>query len=158
MTNDQEFDQFWPCCISVYLIQNGYCRHPPHLLVLSHIWSFHFIFVHVHVCAHISKRVCQCIISVTSFSCIQNKKSNMLLQTAKTVCKMTSQCLYKYWQFFCTRSYCVLVCIFMSEASRCELGNDVSFGINVSAHNSWIKVVVVNLVRFKIDSWSTKLK
>ena len=34
----QEFDQFWPCWTSVYLIQNGYCRYPPHLVVLSHIW------------------------------------------------------------------------------------------------------------------------
>ena len=28
----QEFDKFWPCCTSVHLIQNGFCRHPPHML------------------------------------------------------------------------------------------------------------------------------
>ena len=40
----QEFDQFWPCCTSVNLIQNGFYRHPPHLLMLIHIFLCrHFI-------------------------------------------------------------------------------------------------------------------
>ena len=34
----QEFDKFRPCCRSVNLIQNGFYRHPPHLLMLSHMW------------------------------------------------------------------------------------------------------------------------
>ena len=34
----QEFDKFWPCCTSVNLTKNGFCRHPPHLLMLSQIY------------------------------------------------------------------------------------------------------------------------
>ena len=33
----KEFDKSAPCCTSVYLNQNGYCWHPPHLVLLSHI-------------------------------------------------------------------------------------------------------------------------
>ena len=30
--------KFWPCCTSVNIIKNEVWRHPPHLLVLSHIY------------------------------------------------------------------------------------------------------------------------
>ena len=31
-----KFVKIWPCCTSVNLIQNGFCWHLPHLLMLSH--------------------------------------------------------------------------------------------------------------------------
>ena len=40
----QEYDKFWPSCTFVNLIQNGFCQHPPHLLLLSHKWVKHCAF------------------------------------------------------------------------------------------------------------------
>ena len=50
----QEFDKFWPCCTSVNLIHNGFCQHPPHLLMFSHIYPYdplpHFFKASDYIC------------------------------------------------------------------------------------------------------------